>query len=104
MALTYEVLLDLYRGRRTAVEQITDSTELDALAIETPVGRLLRELDAAKEPRHVVLTGSAGDGKTFAARTARTTSFRVITDASARRPGVDAPPVDDLAEQISAAL
>lgn len=104
MSLTYELLLDLYRGRSTAVEQITDPAQLEALAVETPVGRLLRELDSTGAPRHVVLTGSAGDGKTFAALTARTTTFNVITDASARREGVDVPPVDDLAAQVESAL
>jgi hypothetical protein len=104
MALTYELLLDLYRGRSTAVEQITDAAQLEAMAVETPIGRLLREVDEADAPRHVVLTGSAGDGKTFAALTARTKTFRIIADASARRAGVDLPPVDDLAEQVASAL
>jgi hypothetical protein len=104
MPLTYELLLDLYRGRSTAVEQITDQLQLSALEIETPVRALLRALDVAPAPRHVVLTGSAGDGKTFAAVTAGTTSFKVITDASARREGVDLHPVDDLASQVDDAL
>ncbi len=104
MALTYELLLDLYRGRSTAVEQITDAAQLDALAVETPIKRMLTELDGVNAPRHVVLTGSAGDGKTFAALTANTRSFQVITDASARRAGVDVSPIDDLALQIEQAL
>lgn len=104
MALTYELLLDLYRGRSTTVEQITDPTQLGALAIETPIGHLLQELDRSDSPRHVVLTGSAGDGKTFAALTASTQSFEMIADASARRVGVDLAPVDDLAAQIERAL
>lgn len=104
MALTYELLLDLYRGRATAVEQITDEAQLRALAVETPITRLLQDLDRRDAPRHVVLTGSAGDGKTFAALTADTTTFKIITDASARRPGSDAQPVDDLADQIEEAL
>lgn len=104
MPLTYELLLDLYRGKSTAVEQIADPAHLAALAIDTPVTALLRELDAAVEPRHVVLTGSAGDGKTFAAITASTRTFQVITDASARRADVMAPPIEDLAAQIATVI
>lgn len=103
MGLTYELLLDLYRGRSSAVEQITNQEHLGALAIETPVTHLLRQIDAAPSPRHVVLTGSAGDGKTFATLTVKT-SFYAISDASARRAGVDLAPVDDLALHIEKVL
>ena len=104
MGLTYELLLDLYWGRATAVEQITDSAQRTALAVETPITSMIKDFDARDVPRHVVLTGSAGDGKTFAALGAETRSFTVVTDASARRPGSDAHPIDDLAAQIDAVL
>ncbi len=104
MALSYELLLDLYRGRATVVEHITDPAQRHALAVDTPVAQMLGEFDRRESPRHVVLTGSAGDGKTFAALTAQTHTFTVIADASARRPGINVPPVDDLAAQIEEVL
>lgn len=104
MALTYELLLDLYRGRSTAVEQITDPAQLSSLAVQTPVTALIEALDKGAMPKHIVLTGSAGDGKTFAAITTPHRTFQVITDASARRTDAERPPIEDLAGQIQEVL
>ncbi|RKH62297.1 hypothetical protein [Corallococcus llansteffanensis] len=104
MPLTYDLLLDLYRGKSAAVEQIGHQSEVGALAIDTPVTALISALDAGHGPKHLVLTGSAGDGKTFAALTAKTKDFEVITDASARRLGVTTDPIADLAAQVEEVL
>lgn len=108
MELNYDLLLKLNRGAGTVVERLT-SDEREALLIETPIIRFLRALPNQDEPRHVFLTGNAGDGKTFAIECARVAneaafrSFEIIRDASEIcEEGKD--PVRSLADQMAAAL
>ncbi len=80
-ALRYELLLDLYRGKGTAVEQIA-KCDRAAIAIPTPLISYLEAIDTCETPKHVFLTGNAGDGKSFAAVTANISGMRVVCDAS----------------------
>lgn len=102
--LTYTDLLHLYKGRATAVEQISLRLR-QALAIPTPVTEYVGGLAVRSSPRHVVLTGNAGDGKTFAAHTAQLPpSFEVVLDASEGVRGSRCDPVDDLIGRLDGAL
>ena len=82
-ALGYGLLLKLYGGRATAVEQLTQA-EMQAILFETPLVRFLRRLGDLETPRHVFLTGNAGDGKSFAVVAASLDpgEFQVVLDAS----------------------
>ena len=84
--IDYDLLLDLYRGKATAVERISEKNRLQ-LAINTPLTHFIEEADTSGIPKHVVLTGNAGDGKTFAALSSKAKTFRAIADASAARGG-----------------
>ncbi len=61
--LTYDLLLRLSGGDASVVERLSDD-EIDALWVETPVAEYLRREASLPEPRHVFLSGGAGDGKT----------------------------------------
>jgi hypothetical protein len=98
-ALTYPLLLDLYKGKGGVVEHLSDD-EREALRVETPLFEFIREAARTGRPRHVFLTGNAGDGKTFAILTADATGFTPITDASARDEGEGIPPIEALAERL----
>ncbi len=101
--LSYALLLELYRGRATVVEQLTES-ERKAMAIETPLFAFIRDAASRATPRHIFLTGNAGDGKTFAIQTLASAGFEKIMDASARDATATAPPIEQLANRIEAAL
>ncbi len=108
MPLTYSLLLRLDHGPAAVVENL-EPTDVLSLRVETPVTRFLGALPSAETPRHVFLTGNAGDGKTFAVTSALVDDdaafegFRVITDAAAvHRERED--PIETLASEMSAAL
>lgn len=103
MALQYSLLLNLYRGRALVVEQMTPE-QREALRVDTPLTTFLENALAQPSPRHVVLTGNAGDGKTFAALTSvqAQSTFDVIWDASAD--GSGDPPIARLAARLEGAL
>ncbi len=108
MSLDYRLLLKMNRGEATVVEAM-DAADRDALRVETPVTRFLESLPDRQRPRHIFLTGNAGDGKTFAIESARARNpeafegFEVLLDASdVFEPGVD--PVRALADQMTEAL
>ena len=99
--IPYEFLLDLYRGRATAVEQIADDLR-KRLAVSTPVTRFLQEADT-DGTKHVFLTGNAGDGKTFAICSSDVQHMEVILDASAVLADAG-DPLEGLAAQIEQTL
>jgi hypothetical protein len=101
--LTYDFLLDLYKGRASVVEQVSDAQRA-ALSVETPLARYLREAAASGAPRHILLTGNAGDGKTWAALMAPPGVFEVVRDASARDEADAEAPIEGLARRLTAAL
>lgn len=103
MAIPYSLLLSLYRGRALVVEQMTVA-ERDALRVDTPLTLFLQKVAQQAAPRHVVLTGNAGDGKTFAALTSMNaeSGFEVIWDASADGSGGN--PIERLAARLASAL
>jgi hypothetical protein len=101
--LTYALLLELYRGRGSIVEQLTEA-ERGAMSIETPLFQFIREAAARPSPRHIFLTGNAGDGKTFAILTLPASGFTKIMDASARDSSATAPPIEHLAARMEEAL
>lgn len=101
MALSYELLLDLYRGRAAVVEQMSAS-EREALRLDTPLARFINQAALEGMPRHIVLTGNAGDGKTFAALTSQAEGLSLVLDASADASG--RPPIDRLAKHLAALL
>jgi hypothetical protein len=84
--LSYDLLLDLCRGRALVVEQLTPQ-DREALRLETPLTRFIDEAARSGKPRHIVLTGNAGDGKTFAALTSQTQALSLVLDASAHHSG-----------------
>ncbi len=86
--LDYRTLLDLYRGRATVVELIDDRVAA-ALRVDTPLLRFLAAAATRDEPRHIFLTGNAGDGKTFAARTALPAGAPFVVIADGSEQGVD---------------
>jgi hypothetical protein len=103
-AFTYQLLLDLYRGQASVVENLSPE-QRESLRVETPLARFIERVDAGAAPRHIVLTGNAGDGKTFAALTANVRNLRPIYDASAamsRATSTD--PVVALVSELRAAL
>lgn len=63
MALTYKILLSLHGGQASVVEKLSPE-EIDLLWVESPVARFIREEASKEHPRHIFLSGSAGDGKT----------------------------------------
>lgn len=67
--------------------------------METPLVAWLRSRATVEKPRHIVLTGSAGDGKTFSIASARQEPwpFYEVLDASDRPPS-------DLAGELSHAV
>lgn len=102
--LSYDDLLSLYRGKSSVLEQLS-ADQRRALAIETPLTAFLRDAAAKGTPRHILLTGNAGDGKSFAAVTAGVEqSFSITVDASAGDPSRASAPVDDLARRLTADL
>lgn len=108
MSLTYSLLLALDHGPATVVENLTASQITD-LRVTTPVTKFLEELPRMDAPRHVFLTGNAGDGKTFAVKSALASDpnafgdFQIINDAAAvHRQGSD--PISALAEDLAGAL
>lgn len=101
--LTYQLLLELYRGKASVVEQISDE-ERAALRIETPLTQYIRTAAHLGVPRHIFLTGNAGDGKTFAVLTADPVGFVPVYDASAKREDADTHPIENLATALTAAL
>lgn len=100
--LTYEFLLELYRGRAGVVEQLGEG-ERQALTVRTPLFAFVEEAARTGTPRHIILTGNAGDGKTFAAMTVEASGFNVIRDASASALGVTSP-IEDLALRLHQSL
>ncbi|MDB4928244.1 MAG: hypothetical protein JWM10_728 [Myxococcaceae bacterium] len=103
-AFTYQLLIDLYRGHASVVENLS-RTHREALRVETPLARFIERVDADVAPRHVVLTGNAGDGKTFAVLAANLRNLRPIYDASAALSrSASADPVVALAGDLRAAL
>lgn len=108
MPLDYSLLLRLDHGPAAVVENLKP-TEVQALRVQTPVTRFLEALPRAEAPRHVFLTGNAGDGKTFAVTSARVDDgrafegFCVITDAAALHKERE-DPIETLASEMSAAL
>lgn len=102
-ALTYPLLLKLHLGKGGVVEQLT-LEEREALHVETPLTRYLKEAARRAYPRHIFLTGNAGDGKTFAGLMADETVFTVVRDASAGREGASERPIPDLAARLTQAL
>lgn len=101
--LTYGLLLDLYKGKATVVEHLSQE-QRSALAVETPLFQYIREAGAAGTPRHIFVTGNAGDGKTFAILTANSEGFTAIPDASARRSEERTSPVEALADRLEGHL
>ena len=100
--ITYELLLELYRGKASVVEQLSER-QRRALAVDVPLFSSLRDIARNGTPRHVFLTGNAGDGKTFAALTAEVEGMTVIYDASASEHG-GASPIDVLAHDLTTHL
>lgn len=101
--LSYSDLLSLYRGKAAAVEQLTAETRR-ALAIRTPLVEFIEEADRSNAPRHIVLAGSAGDGKSFAALAAETKNFEIVLDASQGETNSSGSPVEDLVNRIADVL
>lgn len=102
--LTYQLLLELYRGQASVVENLTYD-QREALRVETPLARFIEGADADGSPRHVVLTGNAGDGKTFAALQAKVQNLHAIYDASAGpASSTSKDPVTALADDLRARL
>jgi hypothetical protein len=103
--LTYNLLLSLYHGRASVVELISGDARAQ-LRVDTGVFSYLERFAAQDGPRHMFLTGNAGDGKTFAALTALPASglgLHVVHDASAVwRTGHD--PISALSAQLRGAL
>lgn len=98
--IPYQLLLELYRGQASVVENLTHN-QREALRVDTPLARFIEDADGSGVPRHIILTGNAGDGKTFAALQANVHHLQVIYDASARReasPGAD--PIVSLADEL----
>lgn len=101
MALSYLLLLDLYRGRAAVVEQMS-ALDREALRLDTPLARFIERAAREGRPRHVVLTGNAGDGKTFAALTSQADGLTPVLDASADSTG--SMPIEGLAKKLGASL
>ncbi|KYF48526.1 hypothetical protein BE04_37700 [Sorangium cellulosum] len=101
MSLSYQLLLDLYRGRSAVVEQMNDADRA-ALRLDTPLARFIGQAARDGSPRHIVLTGNAGDGKTFAALTSQTAGMSLIRDASADPSG--GAPIKGLAKTLTESL
>ena len=103
--VTYALLLDLCRGKASVVERMTPA-ERAAVRVETPLMAYVDEAARSGNPRHIVLTGNAGDGKTFTAlQAAAETEFQPILDASAVTAGEGASdPVAALAADIARCL
>lgn len=99
--IDYKLLLDLYRGRATAVEQISED-ERALLALDTPVVAFLRRADSGGT-KHVLLTGNAGDGKTFAIYSSHIQNMEIILDASAALADAH-DPLEGLASHIERTL
>jgi hypothetical protein len=102
-ALCYSDLLALYKGKATIVEALPDET-LAAIAIDTPLTEFIRAADASGTPKHVILTGGAGDGKSFAIRRAAPKDFDIILDASAAASPESTAPIDDLVGRLKSTL
>jgi hypothetical protein len=104
MGLSYDDLLSLYRGKAGVLEHLS-ATQRQALAIATPLTDFLRLAAENESPRHILLTGNAGDGKSFAAVTAGIEKvFSITVDASAGDAARGEAPVDDLARRLSGEL
>lgn len=108
MSLTYSLLLKLDHGPAAVVENLKDH-EVAALRVETPVTKFVRSFPESQVPRHLFLTGNAGDGKTFAVRSAqdgapeRFAEIEVIADAAAAFREAD-DPIKSLAQRMEEAL
>jgi hypothetical protein len=102
MSLTYSLLLKLDHGPATVVENLSDE-EVAALRVDTPVTRFVSTFPEREVPRHLFLTGNAGDGKTFALRSAIGAPLDRFPEIKVIKDGAEAP-VDALAEEMEAAL
>ena len=103
--LSYDLLLSLYHGRASVVERLSPE-EMASLKVETPIFRLLDRARRGEERRHIILTGNAGDGKTFTTLLALRDPpphIEVIHDASAVYERAR-DPIALLAERLAAAL
>ncbi len=100
MSWTYQQLLSLVSGTGSVVERL-DAAVMKAITVETPVMRALRALVSSGEPKHVVLSGNAGDGKSFLLKSLqpllRAGEWELFMDASEED-------VDALAARLSSAL
>src|SRR5262249_36769900 len=101
--INYSLLLDLYKGKGLVVENLSVEARA-ALTIETPLFRFFSAAGRTGRPRHIFLTGNAGDGKTFASLTADAGGFTVVRDASAGEAGEVGAPVEELARRLAAVL
>lgn len=102
--LSYELLLKMYKGSGGVVEQLSQR-ERELLRIDTPLLRYLQQLPELRSPRHVFLTGNAGDGKSFAIETARFgPEFDVVLDGSTSVPGDSGDPILGLASRLQSSL
>ncbi len=103
--MNYEFFLDLHGGRAAVVENMTPEQRA-ALRIDTPLAAFITTAASEGTPSHIVITGNAGDGKTFAALQADAPGMTVIVDASARMEadpaGLD--PIEALANRIASVL
>ncbi len=84
-SLSYEQANSLISGTGSVVERL-DPAVMALIAIDTPVTAYLRSVIADDYPQHIVLSGNAGDGKTFLAVTLHgmlpPDAWEVVTDAS----------------------
>ena len=103
--MKYDFLVDLHRGRAAVVENMT-LEQRAALKIDTPLTAFIERAAREGDPKHVVITGNAGDGKTFAAVQSVLPGMTTIVDASARLQtdpvGLD--PIEALADRIANVL
>ena len=102
--MNYSLLLRLYHGDAAVVELLSKEARA-ALEIETPLFRFIEEVTRASTPRHVFLTGNAGDGKTFTAMQVFTARDGVCVVHDASELYAEASdPIDALATHLEAAL
>jgi hypothetical protein len=101
----YSLLVKLYRGSASVVERL-DPREQEALRVRIPLFDELKRVLSGGYPRHVFLTGNAGDGKTFASRVAFSGDLSgvcVIQDATEVHADAG-PPIEALAARLAGAL
>jgi hypothetical protein len=103
--ISYDLLLKLYHGSASVVE-LLDAAALSALRVEIPLLTALSKISQEAHPRHVFLTGNAGDGKTFTSRCVfdeRAPGVCVIQDATQVHAD-SGPPIEALAARLCGAL